>query len=92
MIFESKKSIENKLKELGFNKVYESDLVVQFERWDDQFKYTNGVDLVHKQSGKHLIQSFEKGKNTLNDLDSIMVGIEFKHLKLFMKYFKKLKW
>lgn len=84
------KNIEQKIKELGFEKVYQSDLVIQFQREDKQFDFIYGVDIVHKQTGKHIIQSYQK--NSPCKKFDCMVGITFDECKLFLKYAKKLKW
>jgi len=83
------KSVNQKIKELGFEKNYESDLVVQFQRKDKQFDFIHGVDIVHKQTGNHIIQSYQKDSPC--EKFDYMVGITFDECKLFLKYAKKIK-
>jgi hypothetical protein len=79
------KSIDDKLKDIGFTKMYDSNLVVQYERTNTQFKYIHGVDLVRKTGRCPIIQSFQKD-------NSKMVGLTILEAKLFLKKIKKLKW
>jgi hypothetical protein len=79
------KSIENKIKDLGFELVYKSNLVLQFERENKQFKYIQGVELIRKTNRIPIIQSYQKDNDT-------MVGLTIVECKLFLKLIKKLKW
>lgn len=90
MIFASLKSVENKIKKLGFKITNKDKLIVQFKRENKQFNYIHGVDIVHKKSGKHIIQSFQND-SPISEFD-YMVGLTFEETELFLKYAKKLKW
>jgi hypothetical protein len=90
MIFESLKSIENKIKKLGFKIIDKNELIVQFQRKNKQFNFIHGVDIVHKRSGKHIIQSFQNDSPVFGF--DYMVGLTFEETELFLKYAKKLKW
>jgi hypothetical protein len=79
------KSIENKIKDLGFELIYESDLVLQFKRKNKQFDYIQRVDLVRKTNKIPIIQSYQKDNDA-------MVGLTIIECKLFLKLIKKLKW
>lgn len=84
------KSINQKIKELGFEKTYESNFVIEFQRENKQFNYIHEVGIIHKQSGNHLIQSYQKDSQNV-EFD-VMVGLTFYEIELFLKYAKKLKW
>lgn len=92
MIFESLKSIENKIKKLGYKKTYDEDKIIEFQMEDKQFHFIHEVSIIHKQSGKHLIQSYQKGTPKGENFWSPMVGLTFEETELFLKYAKKLKW
>ena len=81
----SKKHFEKKIEKLGFEKVYESDLYVEFERYIKEYNYTQVLAFLHKATGNHLIQSFEKGTDDA-------VGISFKEMEICLQYAKKLGW
>jgi uncharacterized protein YegP (UPF0339 family) len=78
-------SIDKKIKDLGFKLVYRSDLVLQFERYNAQFNYVHGIDLVRKTTKTPIIQSYQKNNDK-------MVGLNINETKLFLKLIKKLKW
>lgn len=77
------------LAKIGFKKVYESDLVVQYER-DEKHAYTHVLELQHKASGKHLIQSFDKGTNA--EGFNHAVGITAKEAALAIVKMRRLGW
>lgn len=85
------KKIENKIKDLGFDLVYQSDKVIQYERYNNQFKYTQGVELIRKTGRIPIIQSYQKDSGLTNGFD-YMVGLNVLEIKLFLKLIKKLKW
>lgn len=63
------KSINKKIKELGFKKVADNKYAVSYERLDKIFGYTQCVDILHKASGRHILQSYDK-----NLSDSLGIG------------------
>ncbi|MCI8795304.1 MAG: hypothetical protein HFG89_00400 [Dorea sp.] len=96
MIFES---IDKKLRKIGFIKVYEDrgngrfvsedKYGVSYERWIEEYKYTQVLDIRHKTSGKHLIQSFQKNVNA--DGFNNTVGLSYEETKLAMKKYRQMK-
>lgn len=84
------KSADELFEEIGFTKVYESNLYVQYERFDEEFKYMQSLDLGHKQSGYHLIMSSVKETN--NEGYNNMVGLTMYEAKLCLKKMRELKW
>ena len=83
------KNIDERFAAIGFQKVYESDLSVTYER-KTQFGYVQCIDLCHKKNGYHLIQSSEKGANS--DGFSNMVGITMHEARLCIKKMKSKGW
>ena len=83
-------SVDTKIKELGFELTYESNLVLTYERKDKQFDYIHGVDLVKKTKGIPIIQSYQK--DTPGSKFDYMVGLKINEAKLFLKKIKNLKW
>ena len=91
------KSVDDKLKDLGFEKVVEEGetenkfgasymRVVPINNDDN---YIHRLDILHKASGKHLIQSYEEGTNS--DGFNNMVGLTYEVIKLAMKKYRQLK-
>lgn len=55
-----------------------------------KYKYTQCVDLSHKKSGKHIIQSYDKNLMDNKKIGNICVGLTYYEMKLFMKKMKKI--
>lgn len=83
------KSIDEKLKDIGFIKRYESEVYVSYERENAQFKYIHCVDMYQKDSGEHIIASFQKGIN--EDGFNNSVALTYLETKLFMKKYRQMK-
>lgn len=84
------KTVDDKFAKLGFVKTHESDLVVCYERMDSKFAYVWCLELCHKQTGKHLISSFQKGTN--RDGFNNSVGLPMYEAKLCLKKMKQKGW
>lgn len=81
------KSIDEKFAEIGLVKVKENEFSADYER-QSKFGYTQCVDLVKKASGKHIIQSYEKGIN--RDGFNNCVGLTMYEARLCMKKMKQM--
>lgn len=83
-------NVDKALKRLGFEKVREDKrFIVQYER-DTKYGYVQCLDLCHKASGKHLIQSYQKDVNSEGFNNS--VGFTPKEAKLAVKKMRKCGW
>jgi hypothetical protein len=80
MIF---KTIDEKLKAIGFNKVDEDNYIVQYERKNEKYNYIQCLDLMSKNTGKHLISSYQKDIN--KDGFNNSVGLTMYESKLAIK-------
>lgn len=87
------KNIDKKLAEIGFEKLHgedeESKYGVYYRRKIEDYGYTQRLDIVHKKSGNHLIQSYQEGVNS--DGLSNVVGLTYKEMKLVMKKYRQMK-
>lgn len=83
------KRIDKKIENLGFQKEKEDKYGVIYIRKDEKYGFTQCVNILHKQSGEHIIQSYEMEVN--NDGYDDCVGITLKEMKLFLKKAKQLK-
>lgn len=82
------KTVEERIKDLGFVETYRSDTVMQFERKNNEFNFIHGVDLVKKSGGNtSIIQSFQKD-SPIPEFD-YMVGLDVEEARLFLKLLKK---
>ena len=84
------KSADELFAEIGFTKVYESNLYVQYERFNEEYKYTQSLDLGHKHNGYHLIMSSVKEVN--KEGYNNMVGLTMYETKLCLKKMRELGW
>lgn len=80
-----KRFVDRKIKELGFEKTEDSLFGVTYEKENLEYKYTHCVYILHKNSGKHIVQSYEKEcrKDTSGDYFNSVVGLEFKEMFWF---------
>lgn len=83
------KRIDKKIENLGYKKEKEDKYGVIYIRKDEKYGFTQCVNILHKQSGEHIIQSYEMEVN--NDGYNDCVGINLKEMKLFFKKAKQLK-
>lgn len=83
------KRIDKKIENFGYKKEKEDKYGVVYIRKDEKYGFTQRVDILHKQSGEHIIQSYEMEVN--NDGYNNCVGINLKEMKLFLKKAKQLK-
>jgi hypothetical protein len=84
------KNVDKKFSEIGFVKIKEDEFGATYERENEKFNFVQTLDLLHKQSGKHLIQSSEKGVNT--DGFGNMVGLTMYETKLALKKMRQMGW
>lgn len=82
------RSIDEKLKEIGFVKTYVNDKVVEYDRYNDTYDYIQSLSFVRKKSGNHILISSQKDLN--KDGFSNAVGLTKKELKLCYKKLKEL--
>lgn len=76
-------------KKLGFKKIDEDQYCVSYERKNPEYGYTQRVDLLHKKSGKHILQSYDPDLTDTKDIGATCVGLTFQELKLFTKKMKQ---
>lgn len=82
------RNTDKKLEELGFVKTYESNTILEYERYNNKYDFTHVLSFIHKKSGNHMFISFEKGLN--KDCFNNAVGLTKKELKLCYKKLKEL--
>lgn len=64
--------------------LHDSDLFVRYSKYDHDYKFVHYIDLCHKESGKHIIQSYSE--------DGDMVGLEPKLALLAVRKMKEKRW
>lgn len=84
------RSIDEKLESIGFVKVSEDKYGASFERVNNEYNYTQCVDLSHKASGAHIIQSYDKELMDEKKIGNTCVGLTGYEAKLFLKKMKEI--
>lgn len=79
------KTVDHKLADIGFVKVREDKHGVEYERVNKEFGYTQCVNILHKHSGKHILQSYDKELFDNKGIGNTCVGLTTYELKLFYK-------
>ena len=74
------KSIDKKFKDIGFIKIEEDKYGVVYERYDEEYKYMQRLDISHKINGKYLVQSYD-ATNTTSEFSPV-VGLTEYEIKL----------
>ena len=70
-----KKTVDEKLADIGFVKVNENKYGVDYERKDGKFNYTQVVSIGHKRSGRHILQSYDKDMKDEYGVGNTCVGL-----------------
>ena len=83
------KTTDEKLAEIGFVKVTENNYGACYQRENNEYNYTQRLDILHKKSGNHLIMSYEEGTN--KDKLNNVIGLTYYETKLAMKKYRELK-
>lgn len=86
------KNIDDKFKDIGFKKVKDDKYTVTYERYDTTYKYIQVLDIRHKKSGRHIIQSYDKGLFDTKGIGNTGVGLTYYETKLALKKMKQKKW
>lgn len=87
------KSIDDKFAEIGFEKVCDDQYSATYERKDNRFGgYTQVLSILHKNSGRHIVQSYDKDLYDVKKIGNTCVGLTHYELKLVMKKMRKKKW
>ena len=86
------KTIDEKFAEIGFVKVEESEYGALYERYNEKFNYTQTLHLIHKSSGRHIVQSYDGELNDQKGIGSTCVGLSMYEMMLCIKKMKKMGW
>lgn len=84
------KTVDEKLADIGFTKVSEDKYGVEYERKDDMHNFTQTVSILHKKSGRHILQSYDKDLGDEKNIGNTCAGITGYEMKLFLKKMKQI--
>lgn len=85
------KRIDEKFKEIGFKKVEEAKYGVVYKRYNKKYGHTHVIHLIHKNNGKHIVQSYDE-KAVIGCDGNIGVGLTMQEMKLCLRKMKALGW
>ena len=86
------KSIDEKFAKIGFKKIEEDKYGASYQRYNEEFKYTQSLDLLHKNSGRHIVQSYDKDLFDQKNIGNTCVGLTMYEMKLCIKKMKQMGW
>ena len=84
------KSVDDKLADIGFIKTSEDEHGCEYERLDTDYDFTHKVTILHKKSGSHILQSYDKDLMDEKRIGNTCVGLTGYEMKLFLKKMKKI--
>lgn len=84
------KSIDKKFEEIGFIKVSEDKYGARYERKNEEHNYTQVLAILHKASGRHIVQSYDKELMDSKMIGNTCVGLSCYEMKLALKKMKQL--
>ena len=83
-------TVDDKLNDIGFVKVNEDKYGVEYERKNNEYNYTQVVSILHKASGRHILQSYDKDLMDEAKIGNVGVGLTGYEMKLFLKKMKQI--
>ena len=86
------KTIDDKFKDIGFQKIQDDKYAATYERRNEEYGYTQVLDILHKASGNHIVQSYDKELFDEKRIGNTCVGLTYYEMKLAVKKMKKKKW
>jgi hypothetical protein len=86
------KTVDQKFKEIGFEKNYENRLRVTYSRYCKKYKYTQRLELLYKASGRHIVQSYDPSLCDRKNIGNTCVGLSMYEMKLCLKKMKQMGW
>lgn len=84
------KSVDDKLVAIGFVKIKEDKYGVRYERKNSKYNFIQSVDILHKASGRHILQSYDNKLMDQKKMGNTCVGLTGYEMKLFLKKMKQI--
>lgn len=84
------KTVDEKLFDIGFVKQREDEYGVEYIRKDKTFNFTQEVHIIKKQSGRHILQSYDPDLMDEKKIGNTCVGLTGYEMKLFTKKMKQI--
>lgn len=86
------KSVDEKLADIGFEKIADNEYCVAYKREDHECNFTQRLDIIHKSNGRHLVQSYDVDLYDADNIGNVCVGLTAREMKLAMKKMRQKGW
>lgn len=83
------KTIDDRFKEIGFTKTKEDKYGVSYTRYNLDYKFTQNLDILYKEHGANIIQSYDASLHDINNIGNTCVGLTIYEVKLCIKKMKQ---
>ena len=83
------KTIDDKFAEIGFIKIEENKHGVSYTRYDKEYNFTQCLDIIYKEHGPNLIQSYDLNLYDTQGIGNTCVGLSMYETKLCIKKMKQ---
>ena len=84
-------NIDKKFEKIGFKKIEEDKYGVVYLRNNKEYKYTQVIHIAYKDSGNHIVQSYDRDVRDENDVGNICIGLTYLETKLVLEKFRQMK-
>ena len=84
------KTVDEKLNDIGFVKIEEDKYGVRYERKNSKYNFTQSVNILHKASGRHILQSYDNELMDQKKIGNTCVGLTGYEMELFLKKMKQI--
>lgn len=85
-------SVDDKFRRIGFRKVRDDDYAVTYERINREYEYVHVIEILHKASGRHIVQSYDKDLFDSKLIGNTCVGLSYYEIKLIERKMRQKKW
>ena len=84
------KTVDDKLAAIGFVKIKEDKYGVRYERKNSKYNFTQSVDILHKASGRHILQSYDSELMDQKKIGNTCIGLTGYEIKVFLRKMKQI--
>lgn len=86
------KSVDEKLADIGFDKISDNEYYVAYKREVPEEGFTQRLDIVRKANGCHIVQSYDADLCDVDNIGNVCVGLTAREMKLAMQKMRQKGW
>lgn len=83
-------NVDKKFEKIGFVKVSEDKYGARYERKNEKYNYTQVLAILHKESGRHIVQSYDKDLFDSKNIGNTCVGLTYYEITLIKRKMRRL--